>query len=183
MIKRLGLSCSAEAILGDGRHRFRDSKDSGETLVEVLAAVVLLGGALLVLMAGLGSVIALGHVRQQQAAVNAVTRSIADSLSVFKTTDCANYASLASAVTGAARPAGVTVTLLTITQGRYAPATRALTFPVSNVCTASSTPTPSDTGTVQIKYTVAGATASASGSGAGAAYVQTVAVVLGSPRG
>ena len=63
MIKRLGLSCSGEAILGDGMHRFRDSKDSGETLVEVLAAVVLLGGALLVLMAGLGSVIALGHVR------------------------------------------------------------------------------------------------------------------------
>ena len=157
--------------------------DSGETLVEVLAALVLFGGALLVLMTGIGSVIAMGHVRQQQATVNAVTRSIADSLSVIKTTDCTQYTALASAVTGAGKPAGVTVSLVSVTQGTYSSATGALAFPAGNICTATSTPSPSDTGTLQIQYTVRGATASAVGSGSGAPYVRTSAIVLGSPRG
>ena len=87
--------------------------DGGETLIEVLAALILLSGVVLFLVQGVATVVALGTTRQQQANLTSVGRTITEALNAFKTTSCANTAALTTAV---AVPASLT-TMVKVSAG------------------------------------------------------------------
>jgi hypothetical protein len=72
--------------------------DDGETLIEVLAALILLSGVVFFLVQGVATVVALGTTRQQQANLTSAARTITEALNAFKTTSCSNTAALTTAV-------------------------------------------------------------------------------------
>jgi type II secretory pathway pseudopilin PulG len=183
--------------------------DGGETLVEVLAALVLFALLVGTLVSGIASVIAVGNFRQQQAAVGAAIRTISEQLNAShggaNSTACTNtVASIIvnqlnafNTTNAAALPTGVGVfvstkpTLPTVVGGSFSGGV--LNYPSSNDCSGSTPPALSSTlGTIQVNFYVAAAGVDAignsvlaqqdSGGNVSGKYVRQVTLVLGSPR-
>jgi hypothetical protein len=168
------------------------STDSGETLIEIMAAI---------LIYGVGSVIALGSLRQKQATVDALVRSISESLNSYKTTTCttANLQALSAAVTGAAHTADIQIASPNFGQGSIDSGGVVTFYPsgadnlaagkppaYSTSCYASgsvSNPSPADSGLLEVWFKVTAATATANGGGSSTGFWRSAYVVLGSPRG
>lgn len=165
------------------RLRGEDSQ-SGETLVEVIVALVILAGAVFLLVQGIASVVAMGTARQNQATVTAVARSIAEAVdsvganSAITACNSTNATTLANAVAGVPKPSNVTVGTVTVAQGTFS--SGSLSF--SGNCSTTSPPG-TDTGVLQVSVTITASGVSANSTAATSQFSQSVAVVIGSPRG
>ena len=183
----------------------RGPTEAGETLIEALAALVLFALVVGALVSGIADVIAMGKLRQQEAAVGAAIRTISEQLNsnygTFASTVCTNAKASAivnqlnafNTINAAALPTGVVVFLSpspTVVGGSFSGGV--LTFPGANDCSGPTPPSMSSTlGTLQVNFTVAAAGVDANGNSilaqnsggqVSGEYVSRVTLVLGSPR-
>ena len=97
--------------------RFREWNDRGETLIELLVTIVIMGLAFGAIIAGVGVAIASSDSHRQEATAEGVLRSYAERLTDPKDVpyvDCANAGSYAS-VPGFSAPSGWSVSITGIT--------------------------------------------------------------------
>jgi hypothetical protein len=124
-------------------------RDDGETLVEGIVAIGIMGVVLVALVGLVGTAISLGTVRDAQARSEAVVRSVYESVIAYRApiggaltcADTAVIADITRIVTAAPMPDGVTVSTPSVFE-RYLPATSTTPVPaISSVpCPSSSAP-------------------------------------------
>ncbi len=97
----------------------RDARDErGETLVEIIMAIALLGGAMATLLLGLLATFSLASARNGQALMSQASRTMSERLNALGVTSCASTASITTMLTSLnATSLGVTIGTPTYASG------------------------------------------------------------------
>jgi len=100
----------------------RSSGDRGETLLELVIALVILGIAVVAIVGGLASSVLISDVHRRQAQTGVIARDYAEALQAAITADQANYVACAGPASYAPSAAAVAATGFTVPSGYTATA-------------------------------------------------------------
>ncbi len=100
----------------------RTSDDRGETLLELVIAVVILGIAVVAIVGGLASSVLISDVHRRQAQTGVIVRDYAEALQAAITADQANYVACAGPANYVPSAAAIAATGFTVPSGYTATA-------------------------------------------------------------
>jgi type II secretory pathway pseudopilin PulG len=128
----------------------KGGNDRGETLLELLIALVILGIAVVAIVGGLASSILISDVHRRQTQSGVIVRDYAEALQAAVTADQANYVACAGPASYAPSAAAVAATGFTVPSGYTATAS----VQYWNGSTFGSCPAGGDTGLQRVTLTV-----------------------------